>query len=267
MDVSFLAADLKKVDPDRYLLSLFAPARAREALWALFLFNHEIARTRSMVSETQLGLIRLQWWRDEIDRLYAGGDGGQIPILSTLAPVIHAQNLPQEWFEAMIYAREFDLEDVAPASWDGLKKYADFTTTPLNKLALKIAGETASDDEIGGISTNFALMETIRSVPLMLTQRRCMLPQDWLEEKGLSPQKIIDFNHKTEISQLVQRAVSLIAPYRKPVSTLLHVQQRMSFIYLDKIKKLNFDVFSSKMHAPPHFFVLRLWLSVLVSRS
>ncbi|HEU4837972.1 MAG TPA: squalene/phytoene synthase family protein [Micavibrio sp.] len=262
MDASFLAADLKKADPDRHLLSLFTPRRSRAPLWALFLLKHEIARTRSMVSNTQLGLIRLQWWRDEIARLYRGGDGGEIPILSTLAPAIRERELPQDLFETLIFAHEFDLEDVPPENFDGLKNYADFTTTPLNKLALKILGEEAPEEEIRTISMNLGLSEILRSVPLRLSERRFYLPRQWLDEKDLTPECVIDFNYKQELVQCIERAISSIAPYRKPKSRFLALTQRLTFIYLDKIKKCGFDVFDSKMRTPPAFLALRLALSL-----
>ena len=261
MDAHFLAADLKKADPDRFLLSLFASREHRPALWALFLLNHEIAKTRAVVSDTNLGHIRLQWWRDGLTNIYQGGNGGNIPVLSTLAPVIHAQTLPQEWFESLIYAREFDLEDVAPASLDGLRAYADFTTTPLNRLALKIVGQDASEGEITQISTNFGLIEAVRAVPLMLRQRRCLLPDDLLRAKNLSPQKIWDFNHKEEIVEIVEKILECVTPYRNPESRFLKIQQAMTLIYLNKIRKIDFDVFSVAMQVPPALFALRLTLT------
>jgi phytoene/squalene synthetase len=45
------AAAMREHDPDRYLATLFAPADAREALFALYAFDHEIARVRRVVSE------------------------------------------------------------------------------------------------------------------------------------------------------------------------------------------------------------------------
>ncbi len=255
---SFLASDLKKSDPDRYLLSLFAPAAVRPALWVLFLFNHELVRNRSMVSETRLGLIRLQWWRDELTKIYDGGAGGQIPILSTLAPLIHNGTLPFEYFEALLYAREFDLEDVAPANFEGLKNYCDFTTTPLSRLALKIVGESANDDEIRQISTNFGLFEAIRNVPLLLSQGRCLLPQDMLNEKNLTSKKIIDFNYKTEIVEILQLMHAKIESYRKPDSAYLSRMQRMTFIYLDRFEKNGMNVFMPIMQTPPPFLALRM---------
>ncbi len=263
MTASFLATDLQKVDPDRYLLSLFAPAPARPQLMALFLFHHELVRTRSVVSDTRLGLIRLQWWRDEIAKIYAGGACGQIPILSTLAPAMLNGTLPREEFESLLYAREFDLEDVSPETLDGLRHYVDFTTTPLNRLALKIVGESASEDEIRAISTNFGLFEAIRSVPKMLSDRRCLLPYDLLATKNVTPQKIIDFNHKAEIVDVIKVLVSAIESYRKPESRLLKIQQTMSRIYLDKITKIGYDIFAPEMQVPPPFLALRLWLSSL----
>lgn len=261
MDATFLAIELKKADPDRYLLTLFAPREHRPALHALYLFNIELVKTRPSVSNTQLGHIRLQWWRDEIAKIYDGGDGGQVPLLSTLAPLMHNGTLPHEWFEALIYAREFDLEDVAPASWAGLRNYADFTTTPLHQLALRIVGENAAIDEIRHISTNYGAMEAIRKVPLLLSQHRCLLPEDELRERKLSPQKVMDFNHKKEIVEILQLKYPLFESYRKPKSWFLRDVQNMTFIYLKWMKKHRFDVFSSALQGEPPFLALRMALS------
>lgn len=262
MTASFLAAELKKCDPDRYLLSLFAPLAARPALWALFLLKHEIARTRAMVSNTQLGLIRLQWWRDEIAKIYQGGGGGEIPILSTIAPAIRERGLPQDLFDTLIFAHEFDLEDMAPENFDGLRHYADFTTTPLNKLALKIIGEAASDEEIRHISMNQGLLGILRNVPLHLSERRCYLPRALLGEKNLTPERVMDFNHKQDVIGIVEHIASAIAPFRKPESRWLALLQRSTSMRLNKIRKLHFDVFDAKMQTPPAFVALRLALGL-----
>lgn len=262
MDTSFLAADLKRADPDRYLLSLYCPRSVRPLLWALFLFNHEITRTREMVTDTNLGLIRLQWWRDEIGKIYAGGDGGQIPILSTLAPAIHQQGIPQELFDTLIYGHEFDLEDVAPATFDGLAHYVDFTTTPLTKIALRLLGEEESEEDIHRISMFYGLIQLMRSIPKHLSQRRCYIPEDWLTEQGLSAQRVIDFNHKNDVLKVLHLNQSLFESYRKPGfqpnSAFLARMERMVSIQLNYLKKMDFDVFSSKARISPPFLAFRL---------
>jgi phytoene synthase len=46
----YCAALVREHDPDRYLATLFAPADAREPLFTLYAFDHEIARVRRVVS-------------------------------------------------------------------------------------------------------------------------------------------------------------------------------------------------------------------------
>jgi phytoene synthase len=67
--LSPLATDLQAQDPDRYLSTLFASSNLRPALFALYAFDHEIARIRHIVREPMAGLIRLQWWRDALDAI------------------------------------------------------------------------------------------------------------------------------------------------------------------------------------------------------
>src|SRR3982751_5229634 len=99
---------IRRYDRDRFLLGLTVPVNRRNALWALFAFNHEIAKTREVVSEPTLGLIRLQWWRDALDQLYQGNTL-QHEVLTALTPVIREHDLPRAWFDDLINAREADL--------------------------------------------------------------------------------------------------------------------------------------------------------------
>src|SRR5689334_20676146 len=70
--LSPLAALVRRHDRDRYQTALFAPADRRDALFALYAFNYEVARVRENVSQPMLGQIRLQWWREVIAASYAG---------------------------------------------------------------------------------------------------------------------------------------------------------------------------------------------------
>src|SRR5829696_7494880 len=71
--VSSLAGFVRAHDRDRFQTALFAPAGRREALFALYAFNYEVARVRESVTQPMLGHIRLQWWREVVGAAYAGG--------------------------------------------------------------------------------------------------------------------------------------------------------------------------------------------------
>src|SRR3954470_19055619 len=79
--LSPVAALVRRHDRDRYQTVLFAPAARREALFALYAFNYEIARVRESVTQPTLGLIRLEWWRENIAAAYGLGAVRRHPIV------------------------------------------------------------------------------------------------------------------------------------------------------------------------------------------
>jgi len=90
--LSYCGQEVRKYDNDRFLTCLFAPADRREALFALYAFNLEIAKTREVVTEPILGQIRLQWWHDSIGEVYEGG-GRRHEVLQPLADAIRRFDL------------------------------------------------------------------------------------------------------------------------------------------------------------------------------
>ena len=71
---------VKHVDEDRWLSSRYASKDKRRTLIALYAFNHELARVRTVASEETLGAVRFQWWRDT---LAAIGEDGPVPAHDT----------------------------------------------------------------------------------------------------------------------------------------------------------------------------------------
>jgi NADH dehydrogenase [ubiquinone] 1 alpha subcomplex assembly factor 6 len=258
MPLPYLAEELRRADYDLYLLTLFVKADRRPFLWALFLFHTEIARTRDVVSDTTLGLIRLQWWRDEFDKIYSGGDGGQNPILSTLAEAVRRYDLSRADFDTLLYAREFDLEDVSPANLDGLRHYADFTTTPLFRLALKIAGEGEAESVLQFIAIEYAVINIARSVPYFLKRRRNLLPLDSLVAQKLDGKNLFNIKDKRVFLNVIKGLFSDGKRDVKPASRFLKRVSKISSIYLRQLQKNNFDVFLPIFQQNPPFFALRL---------
>src|SRR5437588_12404304 len=109
--LSPVAALVRRHDRDRFQTVLFAPAARREALFALYAFNYEIARVRESVTHPTLGQIRLQWWRENIAAAFEGGAIRHHPVAEELAAAIRGLRLSRVHFERMIDAREEALTD------------------------------------------------------------------------------------------------------------------------------------------------------------
>src|SRR5262244_2642029 len=123
-----VAALVRRHDRDRFQTVLFAPATRREALFALYAFNYEIARVRESVTEPMLGQIRLQWWRENVAAAFEGGAARHHIVAQPLASTIQQFALSRGHFDRLIDGRESDLGDDPPADLAALEAYAEATS-------------------------------------------------------------------------------------------------------------------------------------------
>lgn len=197
---------LRTDDPDRYFCTLFAPPEKREALFALYAFDHELDRIPAIVSEPALGEVRLAWWREAVTAPENSAAASH-PIVGALA-AIRSGPCP-DFLEAMIDARVPDLWDETPETLDGLVEHFLRISGTLTRQAVAIlapdaerAREIARD---AGIAVGLARM--LRAVPGMAARGRLMFPRDLLAALHLEPDDIMRGGHDRRMA----RAVRMIA--------------------------------------------------------
>jgi 15-cis-phytoene synthase len=128
---------LRAADKERFLATLFAPAEFRPAMFALYAFNLEIARTREAAFEPLAGEIRLQWWSD----MLAGEGRGEIqghPVAAALLATIAKYRLERRHLQALIDARGFDLYDEPMRTLAEFEAYAQAVSANLIALCAQI---------------------------------------------------------------------------------------------------------------------------------
>lgn len=184
--LSYCAREVRRHDRARYLSSLFAPEDRREDLFALYAFNLEVAKTAEVVSEAMLGQIRLQWWRESLDEIYAGSPRRH-EVVQPLYEAVSRHGLTRARFDALIDAREADLADEPPGDLAQLEAYAEATSASLVILALEILdGWNAETLEAGrAVGLAWALTGLLRALPFHARQKRVYLPADLIAAHGL----------------------------------------------------------------------------------
>lgn len=95
---------------DRFLAALFAPEPARRGLLAVLAFDHELARSRIVTREPLLARIRLQWWREAAQEAAGAGRPRPQPLVEALAEAARRNAVAAAAFEALIDAREEEVE-------------------------------------------------------------------------------------------------------------------------------------------------------------
>jgi phytoene synthase len=184
---------VREADKDRFLATLFAPAERRDALYALYAFNVEIARVSETVHEPLAGEIRLQWWRDVVGGQRAEEARGH-PVAAALGDVIRQYGLPRPPFEALIEARRFDVGEEPMRSLDAFEDYARDTSSTLIELAGRILAPDAEPTAFGfatpaGIS--IAIAGLLRAFALHAARGQLFIPGEVLARHDVDPHDVL----------------------------------------------------------------------------
>ncbi len=252
-------ADLvRQFDYDRFMTTLFAPPPEREALSALYGFNVEVARVREVVREPLLGHMRLQWWREALDAVFAGRPPRHA-VAVPLADAVRRYTLDRAPFDVLIGARAADLDDDPPVSVDSLERYAADTSAPLTGLALTVLGVDGETPRAVGrdLAVAWALIGSIRALPFQARRGRSLLPEDLCRAAGVAPEERLSApappSVRRVIATLAERAATTLARAR---SARAEVPRRaipallvgaMADLYLTRLRAADHDPYDRRV--------------------
>jgi phytoene synthase len=179
-------------DPDRSLAVLFAPRESRADLFALYALNVELARIAEQVSEPDLGAIRLQWWREGVERAANGETTGH-PVADAVGAALRHRALARERIAALIDARHFDVVTRIMPGGPAFEAYLRDTAGTLFTLAAESLGLHGPSLEPAAAAAGMAygLTGLMRALPVHARQGRVYLPTDALIRHGTSPERVL----------------------------------------------------------------------------
>ena len=256
-------------DRDRYLTAMTAPPEKRGDLMALYAFNLEVARTREAVSEPMMGHIRLQWWRDAIEECYSDSPRRHW-VVESLAGIVRRHDLPRDVLDAIVEAREGDLEPEPLQSRADFDRYCRTTGGGIARLAAMILvgdRETASHaaDDVG---TAWAIVGTIRALPFTLRRKDWVLPQELMTAHGLSRESLgrlaVTAELKSLVAALLDDAAALNRRARQSRSAVpssagpAMIQARLTDSYIRQLRKVDCNPFDKRLATPPPMRALSL---------
>jgi phytoene synthase len=165
-----------ETDKERYWASLYVPSGRRDALYALYAFDHEVSRVASIVREPMAGEIRLQWWRDVLERR-RDEEALANPVAAALLEVVSRYDVPVPRLIASIDAHADALHE---ASLD-IERYGAATAGTIIALAARVlGGGNAEAEHIAshvGIAQAYAQAKRPQDARLHLDRARDLLPR------------------------------------------------------------------------------------------
>jgi len=193
-----LTALVRQHDPDRFLTVLFAPPAKRDALLALYAFNHELARAREVASEPTLALMRLQWWREVVE-----GAVRHHVVATPLHGAIEAGMLSRDDLLAVVEAREIEAE----AEIESMTDWRGYVLAGAGGLSVAAARalNAPEPEAVRPFGAAYGVAGLLRSWRLLAAQGRCLLPGDLLVEHGLSREEAVAVPDSPRVQKVLAR--------------------------------------------------------------
>ncbi|MBL4751159.1 MAG: squalene/phytoene synthase family protein [Amylibacter sp.] len=140
MSIEACAELVERGDPDRFLSAMTAAPDDRGGLMVLYAFNLEVVRAPWVTKEAMIAEMRLQWWADAIEEIYAGGAVRKHEVVTPLAALIADKGLDRAAFDALIEARRWDIYKEPHESQAAFDQYISDTSAGLMWLAAQALG-------------------------------------------------------------------------------------------------------------------------------
>ncbi|CAL5407915.1 unnamed protein product [Camellia sinensis] len=173
---SYCVQQIRNYDYHHYLCLLELPPNMRKAAFALHAFNVETARAMDIASDPKIGLMRLLWWREAIDKIFAN-KLIEHPTAQALSSVIYEYKINKGWLTRSIEARINDAKREVieiPETIEELEWYTEDTVSTILYMTLQAGGikSTAVDHAASHIGKASGLLLLLKSLSYHASRSR-----------------------------------------------------------------------------------------------
>lgn len=260
---------VRSYDYHHYLCLLHLSPPMRRAAFALRSFNVEISRAMDVASDPKIGLMRLLWWQDAIDKIFAN-KLIEHPTARALSSVISEHKMSKNWLKRSVEARINDANREEETSIVGtvgdLERYSEDTLSTILYLTLQSGGihSTAADHAASHIGKASGLLLLLRAFPYHLnrTGRIPYIPAELAEKHGLlvngsDGRSEIRMESGEGLSEVAFELASVanahlekargLSPTVPPEAVPVLLPAVPAQVLLDSLRRCEFNVFDSRL--------------------
>lgn len=257
-----------------YYSFMFLPPEQRQAITALYAFCREIDDVVDECTDQGVASLKLNWWREELDRIYAGN--GQHPVAEALKTAIDRYHLAKENLAEIIDGMAMDLHHVRYQNFKELNLYCYRVASVVGLLAAEIFGyqDRHTLKYAHQLGLAFQLTNILRDVREDAMRDRIYLPLDELARFGVTEQDILSGTQTPQVTELMKFQAQRIKEFYQQAFAQLPAQDRynqrsgliMAEIYMATLNEIaddNFQVLTHRISLTP---LRKLWIAWQTAR-
>jgi len=233
------------------------PRRLRQDFYNVYAFCRWADDLGDEIGSAQESLRLLEWWRGELEAMYAGAV--RHPVFVALRRTVERHGLPLEPFADLIQAFEQDQRVTRYRTWEEVYGYCRHSANPVGRLVLYMCGY--QDEERARLAdatcTGLQLANFWQDVAVDLDKGRIYLPLELLERHGASLEDLLARRATRAFRAAMREAVEVARgwfeqglPLARRVDRRLAVDielfSRGGMQILKKIEEQDYDVLSRR---------------------
>jgi phytoene synthase len=257
-----------------YYSFLFLEPEQRQAITALYAFCREVDDIVDECSDPNLARIKLQWWRQDVARVFDGTP--EHPINKALLAAVANYNLPLEHFQDIIDGMEMDLDYHSYPTFKDLMLYCHRVAGVVGLMSAEIFGynNRATLKYANELGLAFQLTNIIRDIGEDARRGRIYIPEDEMARYQISREDILYQQDKKNLTSLIKFQIERAYNYYDRAFALLPEEDRyaqrsgiiMASIYrtvLDEIKRDGYQVLQHRTSLTP---LRKFWIAWRTAR-
>lgn len=208
----------------RYYIERAMPAPLRKAYCAIEALCQETAASVLDCTDPGIARIKLQWWHEELERLFAGSPRHPAAqaVLQTFT------ELPQESLRRFLAGIAAELEGTRYPQWNDIQEHQDrLGGSRWRALAANAGVRGQHGNALGNVGRALALSQAITALGQHLRRGRCPLPEALLA------------NHDVDKAELLGLDIVAVGPLT--AAAIEHVRQQLAVALNDLPDELRRD--------------------------
>jgi len=174
-----------------YYAFMFLPQTRRATITAFYAFCREVDDVVDEVSDPGVAAAKLDWWRQETSRAFAGAPSH--PVTQALMPLARAHGIAESHLQAVIEGCQMDLDQTRYLDFATLRRYCHLVAGVVGEVAANIFGRSSEQTIAYAHTLGRALQLTniIRDVGDDARRGRIYLPMDEMQRFGVKAAEVL----------------------------------------------------------------------------
>ncbi|XP_053408873.1 NADH dehydrogenase (ubiquinone) complex I, assembly factor 6-like [Mercenaria mercenaria] len=268
---------VKKSDYENYLCTLLYHKDYRTSAIALRALYIELAQVQDVTSDKMRAIMRLQFWKDTIDKMFKGTPP-ETPVAIAATRAIMKHKLSKIWFTRILEERVRQVNQDMNRTIKDVEDSAENTVSALTYIMLESAGikDVNADHAASHVGRCQGLVTLLRATAYHASRNKVYTPIELLIKHNVSQEQILRCTDDQKIKDVMYDIACVAHSHLETARVIKDVPKQAypvllnTYIcdtYLKNLQLVDFNVFDERLHVRNPKLAWQLWKQKNIRRT